>query len=93
MIVFLAQALLALTRIPTKPAYDIETKITSDAMEKLTLTVKHEGIGGTKFILSDFNAINKAIMMLSWSFRRDSRGYVAQIRWRIAILNPYRNGP
>ena len=26
----------------------------------MTLTVRHEGIGGTKFILSDFNAINKA---------------------------------
>ena len=32
LIVFLAQALLALTRIPMKPAYDIETKFTSDAM-------------------------------------------------------------
>jgi len=59
---FLAQALISMTRLLAKPADGKATKFISDAMQKLTLTIKKKGIEGTEFILSNFNALNKAVL-------------------------------
>ena len=59
---FLAQALISMTRILAKPASGRATKFISDAMQKLTLTVKHDGMKGTEHIISNFNSINTSIL-------------------------------
>jgi len=59
---FLAQALIAMTRLLAKPADGKATKFISDAMQKLTLTVRRKGMEGTEFILSNFNSLNQAIL-------------------------------
>jgi len=59
---FLAQALIAMTRLQAKPADGKATKFLSDAMQKLTLTVRKKGIEGTEFILSSFNPLNQSIL-------------------------------
>jgi len=59
---FLAQALIAMTRLLAKPADGRATKFISDAMQKLTLTVRRKGMEGTEFILSNFNSLNQAIL-------------------------------
>ena len=59
---FLAQALISVTRILAKPASGKATKFISDAMQKLTLTIKHNGMKGTEFIISNFNNLNTAIL-------------------------------
>ena len=45
-----------------KPADGRATKFISDAMQKLTLTVRRKGMEGTEFILSNFNSLNQAIL-------------------------------
>ena len=45
-----------------KPADGRATKFISDAMQKLTLTVRRKGMEGTEFILSNFNPLNRAIL-------------------------------
>ena len=59
---FLAQALISVTHILAKPAFGKATKFISDAMQKLTLTIKHNGMKGTEFIISNFNNLNTAIL-------------------------------
>jgi len=59
---FLAQALISVTRILAKPASGKATKFISDAMQKLTLTVKHNGMKGTEFVISNFNTMNTSIL-------------------------------
>jgi len=59
---FLAQALISMTRLLARPAEGKATKFISDAMQKLTLTVRRRGMEGTEFILSNFNPLNQAIL-------------------------------
>ncbi|MBO4568457.1 MAG: hypothetical protein J5674_00495 [Candidatus Methanomethylophilaceae archaeon] len=59
---FLAQALTAMTRLLAKPADGKATKFISDAVQKLTLTIKRRGLGGTEMILSNFSRLNTAIL-------------------------------
>jgi transposase len=59
---FLAQSLIAMTRLLAEPASGRATKFISDAMQKLTLTVKRNGMKGTEFIMSNFNPMNTAIL-------------------------------
>ena len=59
---FLAQALIAMTRLLAKPADGKATKFISDAMQKLTLTIKRRGLEGTEMILSNFSRLNTAIL-------------------------------
>ena len=59
---FLAQALIAVTRILAKPASSTATKFITDSMQKLTLTVRRKGIEGTECIISNFNALNTSIL-------------------------------
>jgi len=59
---FLAQALISVTRLLAKPASGKATKFISDSMQKLTLTVKHNGMKGTEFLISNFNTMNTSIL-------------------------------
>ena len=59
---FLAQSLIAMTRLLAKPADGKATKFISDAMQKLTLTVRKKGMEGIEFIISNFNRLNTAIL-------------------------------
>ena len=59
---FLAQALIAVTRLLAKPAACKATKFISDSMQKLTLTIKKNRIKGTEYIISNFDAMNIAIL-------------------------------
>lgn len=59
---FLAQALISVTRLLARPASGKATKFISDSMQKLTLTVKYNGMGGTEFITSNSNTMNTSIL-------------------------------
>ena len=59
---FLAQSLIAITRLLAKPADGKATKFISDAMQKLTLTVRKRGIEGIELIISNFNRLNTSIL-------------------------------
>ena len=51
-----------MTRLLAKPADGKSTKFISDAMQKLTVTVKKKGLEGIEFIISNFNRMNTAIL-------------------------------
>jgi len=59
---FLAQALVSVTRLFTKPASSTATKFITDSMQKLTLTVERGADGRERRILSNFNPLNISIM-------------------------------
>jgi transposase len=59
---FLAQCVISMTRLLAEPASGMATKFISDAMQKLTLTVKRSGISGTEHTISNFNPLNIAIL-------------------------------
>jgi hypothetical protein len=88
---FLAQALIAMTRLLAKPADGRATKFISDAMQKLTLTVRRKGMEGTEFILSNFNSLNQAILrafgVIPEVFRCENKrkkGIISSLRPRTA---------
>jgi len=53
---------IAMTRILSKPAFGRATKFISDSMQKLTLTIRNNGIRGKEFIISNFNPLNTSIL-------------------------------
>lgn len=57
-----ARSLIAMARLPAKPADGKATKFISNAMQKLTLTVRKKGMEGTEFIISNFNRLNISIL-------------------------------
>lgn len=59
---FLAQAMTAVTRYLCKPVSSTATKFITDAMQKLTLTVVRRKDGERRFVLSNFNPLNEAIL-------------------------------
>jgi transposase len=88
---FLAQALIAMTRLLAKPADGKATKFISDAMQKLTLTVRRKGMEGTEFILSNFNSLNQSILrafgIIPEVFRCENKrkkGVISSLRLRAA---------
>lgn len=59
---FLAQAMTSVTRYLCKPVSSTATKFITDAMQKLTLTVVRRKDGERRFVLSNFNPLNEAIL-------------------------------
>ena len=59
---FLAQAMVSVTRLLCEPASSTETKFITDAMQKLTLTVIRWKDGERRFVLSNFNPLNEAVL-------------------------------
>ena len=59
---FLAQAMVSVTRFLCEPASSTATKFITDAMQKLTLTVVHRKDGERRFVLSNFNPLNEAVL-------------------------------
>ena len=51
-----------MTRFLCKPASSTATKSITDAMQKLTLTVVNRRDGERRFVLSDFNSLNEAVL-------------------------------
>ncbi len=76
---FLAQTLIAMTRLLANPADGKATKFISDAMQKLTLTIKHKGLKGTKMIFSNFSHLNMAILRAFGVIPEDMRCKSANI--------------
>ena len=76
---FLAQALISVTRILAKPASGRATKFISDAMQKLTLTIKHNRMKGSEFIISNFNTLNTSILR--------AFGLIPEIIGRLPVLS------
>jgi transposase len=62
LIAFLAQALVSVTRILSKPASSTATKFITDSMQKLTLTVERGTDGRERRIFSNFNPMNVSIL-------------------------------
>ncbi len=63
---FLAQAPIAMTNLPAKPADEKEPRCISDVMQKSALTIKRKGLEKTGMIISDFSrtAILKAFSVI-----------------------------
>ena len=59
---FLTQAMVSVTRFLCEPASSTATKFITDAMQKLTLTVVHRKDGERRFVLSNFNPLNEAVL-------------------------------
>ena len=59
---FLAQAMASVTRFLCRPASSTATKFITDAMQKLTLTVVRRKDGERRFVMSNFNPMNEAIL-------------------------------
>ncbi len=59
---FFAQSLIARTRLLAKPADGKATKSISDAMQKLTHTVRRKGVEGIESIISDYSHLNTSVL-------------------------------
>ncbi|MDD4221944.1 MAG: hypothetical protein PHF83_02265 [Candidatus Methanomethylophilus sp.] len=59
---FLAQAMVAVTRLLTEPASALATKFITDPMQKLTLAAIRNGDGGRRYVYSNFDHLNTAVL-------------------------------
>ncbi len=59
---FLAQAMVSVTRFLCEPASSTATKFITDSIQKLTLTVVRRRDGERRFVLSNFNSLNEAVL-------------------------------
>lgn len=59
---FLAQAMVSVTRLLCELASSTSTIFITDAMKKLTLTVIRRKDDERRFVLSNFNPLNKAVL-------------------------------